>query len=848
MLPQAVAGLPIAAALPEVQVALRHSNVLVHAEPGAGKSTGLPFALLPHASPQQKILLLEPRRLAARAVAQRLASLLNEPLGQTVGLRMRGATHVSDATVMEVVTEGVLTRLLQTDPELTTYHIIIFDEFHERSLHADLALALCLDVQQSLREDLRLVFMSATLSTELLATHLEEHRATSLQPLQSVHAEGRQHPVDIRWWGPVPSRSAGHPAQQQTLHVLKAVMDAVQQEQGDVLVFLPGVAEIERTAQLLQVRLSEHNSDVPIEILQLHSRVDDKTQKRATAPAQTQQRRIILSTSLAETSLTIDGVRVVVDSGLERRGRCDSVTSASRLETVPASQASAVQRAGRAGRTAPGVCYRLWTEENHSRRARSWEAEVLRADLMPVIMELASWGVDSVAGVPWLEVPSTAAADKATALLNNLRLMDGVKLTPLGDAVSALPVHPRLGAMVLWAQQGHALSTACELAVRLESGTSGGSIDLHSQLAARCTPFQKQQIAQLKNRVVTLPCVSASSQESMSGSPSLGVLVACAFPDWIAKRRPGIEARYTLACGAGVVLSNEDPLSQAPWLAVGSMGGASGAGKDARVFSACVLDMDELEAQLPHLLQSVRVCEWDDGAERVIAEQQIRVGRLVVQSKPIHAITDEDKLQALLGAIRKRGLTCLPWTDDLTQWQWRVYHLRRSVSAVDADAIPSMDDASLLERLEDWLPAWLNGISSFKALLQMDLNQALRSQLTYTQQQLLDEWCPARYSVPSGSSVKLRYSEQDVVLSVKLQEMFGCTVNPSVANGAIPLKIELLSPARRPVQITSDLVNFWQNSYPAVKKDMAGRYPKHPWPDDPLKAQPSARAKPRKAK
>ncbi len=856
-LPASVRDLPIADVIDDVVNALRRSNVLLQAEPGAGKSTGLPLALLPHAAPDKKIVMLEPRRIAASAVAERLASQLNETVGQRVGLRMRTDTKVSKHTVLEVVTEGVLTRLLQSDPELTGYAVVIFDEFHERSLHADLGLALCLEVQNSLRGDLRLLFMSATLESDELEHHLEANRHPHLQPLQSIQSDGRQYPVLVQWLGNAvvsPGSSARAQLPQRLVTVIKK---ALVEEPGDVLVFLPGVAEIDRTSKLLQPqleRLSEQlDTHVPIKVLALHSRVGREVQKLATAAASAEVRRVILSTSIAETSITIDGVRVVIDSGLERRGRLDHTTGAMRLETVSANQASATQRAGRAGRTESGVCYRLWSEADHARRATSWQAEIQRAELSSLLLELIVWGVTEANELPWLEVPPAASVNQAKSLLNNLGLLNQAQLTPLGEVVSKLPVHPRIGAMLIWAQERHATELACQLAALLEEGGSTHNINLASVISNPAPRQQKNRCAQLQKTMAQLRTSTRVTRDANelpghdSPAVDLSVLVACAYPDWIARRRQsqkiGSDATYTLACGAGAVLSEQEPLAHQSWLAVASMGGAA---KDARIFQAIELDISELRAHLPHLFSQYKRCDWDDTLERVVAEQQVLLGGLVVESKPLTDLSDEERQRALLAGIRKKGMQCLPWTDECRQWQARVQLMQSLPTTTSHYSWPCVDDESLLDSLETWLPVWLNRISSIKGLSQLKLLEVLNASLDYRQQQALNALLPVRYEVPSGSSIKLRYTDKEAVLSVKLQEMFGCTTNPSIANGALNLKIELLSPAKRPVQITSDLANFWVNSYPAVKKDLAGRYPKHPWPDDPVNALPSARAKPRK--
>ena len=844
----------------DVGQALIASNVLLRAEPGAGKSTGLPLALLLSGNVQGNIILLEPRRLAARSVAQRLALHLGEKVGQRIGLRMRAETRVSNNTQLTVVTEGVLTRLLQNDPSLTDVGLVIFDEFHERSLHADLGLALCLEVQQALRDDLRLLLMSATLDADSIHTQLND--------IQQFHCTVRQHAVKTVWMG----------EQADTLEqrVLRSVLTAIDKHPGDVLVFLPGVAEIKRTARLIQPRL-----DTTCELHELHSGLGLDAQLKATAPAREGCRRIILATSLAETSITIDGVRIVVDSGLERRGRIDSSTGAQRLETVMASQASATQRSGRAGRTSAGVCYRLWSETSESRRPAHWQPEIHRADLAPLLLELGLWGATGSNDLPWIDAPPAASLARAESLLTQLGLWQQGKLTQLGREVAKLPVHPRIGTMLLWAAKHGNIDVACRIAVLMEEHTRGpSSIDLE-HLTSRALPSALQRRADQLARLLgidnrTLPNTSISSNGTKAGSdsPSAAVLLAQAYPDWIAQRRPGEAGKFHLACGAGVLIDSEDPLAHSPWLSVANLGGS---GNQLRIYKAMALSVDELNRFSPEWFETVNHLDWDNKQQRVLAEHRVQLGCLIVDAKPMRQISNEDRATALIAGIRQQGIQCLPWNDECREWQSRVQRMSDMFCAEQSDAQsdaqssaqpenhssfvtnaydtspdyewPRVDDDSLMNRLEDWLLPWLNGAGSMKALKQLDLHKALNAMLDYRHNVLLDEWLPKRYTVPSGSKVRLSYIQPGApVLSVKLQEMFGCGENPTIANGRIVLKIEFLSPARRPIQLTTDLANFWSSSYAAVKKEMKGRYPKHDWPDDPLVAIPTAYAKRRKKK
>lgn len=803
--------LPIAEVAEQVCSDLIVGNVILQAEPGAGKSTGLPLALL-RAGFEGKILLLEPRRLAAVNVATRLASQLGESLGKTVGLRMRGRTEVSKATRLEVVTEGVLTRILQNDPLLDGVSLVIFDEFHERSLHADLGLALCLDVQRSLREDLRLLLMSATLDGVQLCSHVGV--------AAPIVCKGRQHPVALVWQG-----DSREPLPQA---VARVTLSALQEQTGDALVFLPGVAEIERTAKQLESRLP-----AGVQLHKLHGGASADVQRMATA-GKGGARRVILSTSIAETSITIDGVRIVVDAGVERRSRLDPASGAERLETVMASQASATQRAGRAGRTQSGVCYRLWAEADHGRRALRWQPEILRAELSSLILETGQWGVHDISDLPWIDTPPDASVKRAKKLLQQFGIWRDEGLTAHGRAVAKLPLHPRLAHMLLWGNARLASQNACALAALLEDKPRKQGADLSAALhqSARARGTRIKQLKQL------LPTVKGA----VTDMPPEAVLLAQAYPDRIAKRRPGHECRFLLAGGAGAIMATDDPLAHSEWLVVAEMGGS---GKEARIFSALEIHPQQIDHWCAGLIEQTNRIDWDDRNERVIAEEQRCIGSIVLQSKPLQVIDAEQRAAALMAGVRRKGLQCMRWDEDSLEWQARVNRMRELTG--DNSGFPAVDDATLLATLEHWLQPYIGNRSSLKALAQINLMEVLPALLDYQQQQQLEAWLPRRYSVPSGSQYKLRYAcDGNPVLAVKLQEMFGCRENPAVAEGRLPLKVELLSPARRPVQITEDLANFWTNSYPAVKKDLAGRYPKHPWPDDPVNAVATARAKPRK--
>lgn len=816
VLPDTVQALPVMAVANDIANALKHNDVMLSAEPGAGKSTGLPLSLLISDTVRENIILLEPRRLAARSVAARLASHLGEEIGQRIGLRMRFDTRVSAKTQLTVVTEGVLTRMLQTDPALDGISLVIFDEYHERSLHADLGLALCLEVKQALREDLRILLMSATLDSRQI-----QSRANGFK---YFHCPTKQHHVETIWQG-----EHNRPLAQR---VVQTILKAQEEQQGDILVFLPGVAEIRNVARLLKPQLNEKT-----ELHLLHGNVDLASQERATSKAISGIRRIILSTSLAETSITIDGVTVVIDSGLERRSKTDAGTGAQRLETVQSSRASATQRAGRAGRTQAGVCYRLWSESGHMRRSEQWQPEILRADLSPLLLETGLWGTKDINDLPWIEAPPKAGVAMAEKLMTRLGLWHQKGLTQRGRKVATLPVHPRIGHMMMWAANHNSLELGCKIAALLEERSQlNRQIDISSDIDNLQSKSNKHRASQLSKLL--------TNRETDGGPPSAATVLAQAFPDWIAQRRPGDSGRFQLASGAGVIIDNESELAQCQWLAVAQLGGNS---SPLRIFKAMPLCIEELESFSPELFENTVFLDWDENKQRVIAENRQMMGHLVAATRPYHEITNTDKAKALINGVRRLGITSLSWNEECLEWQARVLRIQDLEIRDNVPEWPKVDNDSLNDTLENWLLPWIDGIGTLKALKNVNLYKALNGLLDYQQKSLLEKYLPTHYTVPSGSTIRLSYlSTGNPVLSVRLQEMFGCSENPSIAMGQIPLKVELLSPALRPVQVTADLANFWTTSYPAVKKEMAGRYPKHIWPDDPLNTDPTKRAKPRK--
>ncbi|MBT8765353.1 ATP-dependent helicase HrpB [Metapseudomonas boanensis] len=838
-------ALPIDAVLPELRGALhaRHEAVL-EAPPGAGKTTRVPLALLGEPwLAGQRILMLEPRRLAARAAAERLASELGEAVGETVGYRIRLESKVGPRTRIEVVTEGILARRLQEDPALEGVGLVIFDEFHERSLDADLALALCLNGRALLRDELplKVLLMSATLEGERLSRLLDDAPVVS--------SEGRMYPVELRWGRPAQLGEALEPK------VVQTVLQALADEPGSLLVFLPGQAEIRRVADQLAERL-EGCSDVLL--CPLHGELDLAAQRAAIEPAPVGKRKVVLATNIAETSLTIDGVRVVVDAGLERVPRFDPASGMTRLDTQRISRASATQRAGRAGRLQPGACYRLWSEAQHEQLPAHGTAEILQADLAGLALQLARWGVGDPRELAWLDLPPPAAYAQGRDLLQRLgALDDGGALTRHGQAMAELPAHPRIAHLLLRGQALGLGALACDLAALLGERDilRGGGADLHSRLAllsgedrsargARGGVQRARQLARQFRAYLRGPATEAVVEP---GDPRwLGCLLALAYPDRVAQqRRPG-GAEYRLANGRAATFGEPDALMKEPWLVIADLGSRQGQ-REERIYLAADLDPSLFEGPLAEQVHALEVLDWDEREGVLRAERQRKVGELVLAREALAGLDEEARSRALLGLVRRKGVELLPWTAELRQWQARVALLRRLDLAEKGDSEwPDVSDAALLASLEDWLQPWLGKVSRLSHFGNLDLPGILQGLLPWPLPQRLDELAPRTLEVPSGSRIRLDYSEDMPVLAVRLQELFGLADTPRIANGRQGVKLHLLSPAQRPVQVTQDLASFWRNTYAEVKKDLKGRYPKHYWPDDPLVAEPTARARPRK--
>ncbi|MNQ24390.1 ATP-dependent RNA helicase HrpB [compost metagenome] len=843
-------SLPIDVLLPALRQALadRHEAVL-EAPPGAGKTTRVPLALLDEPwLAGQRIIMLEPRRLAARAAAERLASELGEAVGETVGYRIRLDSRVGPRTRIEVVTEGILARRLQDDPALEGVGLVIFDEFHERSLDADLALALCLNGRGMFRGEgsgepaLKVLLMSATLEGEKLAALLED------APV--LRSEGRMFPVELRWGAPY------QPGEWLEPKVVQAVLQALADEPGSLLVFLPGQAEIRRVNEQLAEALAGRSE---ILLCPLHGELDLSAQRAAIEPAPAGTRKVVLATNIAETSLTIDGVRVVVDAGLARVPRFDPGSGMTRLDTQRISRASATQRAGRAGRLQPGSCYRLWSQHQHEQFAAYGAAEILQADLAGLALQLARWGV-TPAELTWLDPPPAAAYAQATELLTRLGALDqrGV-LTAHGQAMAELPAHPRIAHLLLRGQALGLGPLACDLAALLGERDilrGGQGADLHSRIALlrgesraaraaqggvqRARQLARQFQGYLKRTAVATPVSDAEHPRW------LGALLAFAYPDRVARQRRASGAEYRLANGRAALFAEADALMKHEWLVLADLGSRQGQ-REERIYLAADLDPQLFETVLAEQVSVHEELDWDEREGVLRAERQRKVGELVLEREPLAGLNEAARSRALLGLVRRKGLALLSWTPELRQWQARVALLRElDLAAKGVSEWPDVSDAALLASLEDWLQPYLGKVKRLSHFANLDLSALLKNLLPWPLPQRLEELAPRSLQVPSGSRIGLDYSEQPPVLAVRLQELFGLAETPRIAGGRQVVKLHLLSPARRPVQVTQDLANFWRSTYSEVKKDLKGRYPKHYWPDDPLVAEPTARAKPRK--
>jgi ATP-dependent helicase HrpB len=811
--------LPIEAVIPQLLSGLStHRQLILQAEPGAGKSTFFPLTLIQSGTIAGKIVMLEPRRLAAKSIASFIAQQLGEPVGVRVGYRIRGEAKVSAQTQLEIVTEGILTRMLQSDPELSGIDLVIFDEFHERSLHADLALALSLEVQGALRDDLKLVVMSATLDVE----RLQQLMSSALR----VRCEGRSYPIEVRY----------SPLKANESFAFKMGLEIVQllgSETGSILAFLPGIAAIKQVEESLRTALQRNETlGQNVAICPLYGQLSFSEQQKALLAAPAGHRKVVLATNVAETSLTIEGIRVVVDSGLERNAYFDPACGVTRLTQSHIAQSSAQQRAGRAGRLEPGLCVRLYSESQFKQQAKVPPAEILHSDLSALAMELANWGIQQVGELSWLDIPPEALLAQGRALLHSLSLTDiNNTLTRLGQSAYRLGIEPRLASMLVQIQLHHEewLHSAIACAALIENRDNQSidmSVALHLWQQKRHTKYsmlnqRSQDLSRLLNSRFELNQVS---------DDILALCASLAFPDRIAQMRSrSANGDFKLANGHGVQIRDEPRLSQSEFLVVCDLMRHQHA--HSQVLFAAALDIDLLIKTFPSFVKTEEYVDWDDQRGRLVAEKRITCGQIVVKSEPRSQPNEQKMTQALLNYVQRKGLSVLNLQEETLDWLERV---RCAVEWLPNEAWPLMDEHSLLTHLDEWLGPYMNTVRSLKDLNNISVIEALEAYLGWPLNQKIEQWLPKYHQLPTGSRKRIRYQVgHEPILSVRIQEVFGEQQSPLIAQGSKRLVLELLSPAQRPIQVTQDLAAFWVGSYKDVQKEMKGRYPKHIWPDDP---------------
>ncbi|MDH5949251.1 ATP-dependent helicase HrpB [Vibrio crassostreae] len=787
-----------------------HTQLILKAAPGAGKSTFFPLQLVKTNAVQGKIIMLEPRRLAARNIATYLASQLGEEVGESIGFRVRGESKTSSSTRLEIVTEGIMTRMLQTDPELTGVDMVIFDEFHERSIHADTALAFSLEIQEALRDDLKVVVMSAT---------LDQHALQSLLPnAKYVESQGRTFPVDFRYQ----PLSANEYLAPKMASVIRSLME---KESGSLLAFLPGVSAIKQVESQLEQLAGD------IDVCPLYGQLSFPQQQKAIESSEKGRRKVVLATNIAETSLTIEGIRLVVDSGLERVAKFDLKTGITKLEQVKISQSSAEQRAGRAGRIEEGLCVRLYSETQLMQQPAVPEPEILHSDLSSLVSELTQWGAANADELQWLDIPPQAAVEQAKQLLQSLDILDSNgQFTALGKLAQRLGLEPRIASMLIKAQQnGQALLNAAIVAAALLEEPERNVTDIQHSL------HRLKQRKHSKNNVVMQRAKSLASKlnhhlDLSQADESLLPLVLCfAFPDRIAQVRSATSSAFRLANGHGAEVRDDDPMANNDYIVVIDL--MRSTGRASQIFLATAVDIAQLEAQFPKLFVRSDYADWDEKRGRLVAEQRVSLGKLIISTKALPDPDATQASQALLNYVARCGLDRLHWTPSAKQLVERVRCAQLWMPEHDW---PAMDDASLVEHIDEWLSPYLNGIKSAKGLTSVSIEQALSAYLGWPLNQEIDQWLPTHYVMPTGSKKTIRYQYQsEPVISVRMQEVFGEQDSPLIAQGGKKVVLELLSPAQRPLQITQDLAGFWAGAYKEVQKEMKGRYPKHPWPDDP---------------
>jgi len=809
--------LPVKEIISETREHLAKKNTLIiSAPPGAGKSTLLPLALMEETWLKgQKILMLEPRRLAAKSIATRMASLLGEEVGKRIGYRIRFEKRVSKETRIEVLTEGILTRMLQSDNALEGVGMVIFDEIHERSLHADLALALCREAQDILRPDLRIMLMSATINSTELSDRLKA---------DVLESQGRQYPVDLIYTDASDVRLLPEIA-------ANTVVRAVKEQKGDTLVFLPGEGEIRKCEALLKAQFSD------IMIYPLFGMLAGNQQQAAIMPDKQGRRKIVLATAIAETSLTIEGIHTVVDSGFSRVSRFDPKTGLSRLETIEVSKDSADQRAGRAGRLGAGVCYRMWSMATHNRLKKHRVPEILEADLSTLVLEMAAWGVDDIQELTWLSSPPVGAIALASESLHELEALENNKITEHGRQIQKLPCHPRIAHMLLKAEEEDLLPLATDLAALLEERDPlprETSIDINLRIEALRRHRKGDRTLRTLNKIEK---VAASYRQLFNikedNGPvdpyETGVILVQAYPERIAHASPGTNARFMMANGKQAMASYQDDLAYEPWLAIAHVDDRDRGGK---IFMASPLNPQDLAP----LVKERESITWDTRKGGLVANKELRIGRIVLQSKPLSQPDEALVVDAISKAIEKEGISLLNFSPQFTQWQNRVISIRKWQP--DGEW-PDVSTNTLLKTNSEWLSPYLLHVRKPEDLSKIDLEEVLQNHLPWEMQTELDRLAPKHYIVPSGSKIKLQYQAngEAPVLAVRIQEVFGLLENPKVNQGNILVLMHLLSPASRPIQITSDLPNFWENTYFEVRKELRIRYAKHYWPEDPREAE-----------
>lgn len=798
------------------------TTVLLGAPPGAGKSTILPLALINETWLNgKKIIMLEPRRLAAKTIALRMAQLLNEDIGETVGYRIRLETRIGKTTRLEVVTEGILTRMLQSDNALEDVGLVIFDEFHERNLQADLALALCREAQQLLRPDLRILIMSATLNMPELQSLLNA-------PL--VESVGRQFPVEVYY---------GNDADVLLLPELAAqkTVEAVKQHEGDVLVFLPGEADIRKCEAILETALPD------FKIHPLYGMLPSGEQQAAIMPNKFGKRKVVLATSIAETSLTIEGIKIVIDSGFGKRQKFDNRSGLSKLETLRISKDAADQRAGRAGRLSAGFCYRLWSSATQQRLTEQRVPEILEADVCTLVLELAKWGVDDVYVLSWLTPPPKAAIQQAQDLLEQLEAIRNGKITEHGKQIHRLGCHPRMAHMLLMANDDASKALACDLAAIMEerdplNRESGIDINLRVEQLRRLRS-QKRLSGTWKriagNASYYLQLLNLKEDNGQVPAYASGLLLAYAYPERIASARPGNNARFQLANGKYVVFSHQDDLAHEPWLTAAHVDLRDGEGK---IFMAAALDPSDLQS----LVKEKQSLHWDTRKGGIQAFTEWKLGALVLQRKPLAQVKGEQVVNTIIQALQTEADSLLSWDEGMEQLQARIGSLKQWNGA---DAWPDISREALVENAKVWLAPYIENCRKPEELKKLNLSNCLVHSLSWEQQQQLNELTPVKLDVPSGSKIPIKYFSNGAtpVLAVRLQELFGVAETPKLNNGKTPVVLHLLSPGYKPVQVTGDLKSFWNNLYHDVKKELQRRYPKHSWPDDPWSAKAVAKGR-----